>query len=144
MIFHHNDDQLAVRKSPFASTETAKSLKINTVNYAHEILNQQPNLTKEEKKGIITKICANRKILKIEDLKHEPDFPHQAKSANEETKQFVENEKILLKQEQDRYLQRVQEILSKDTYSDRDVLIVALGLNHLLYLMVVMRYFKKF
>ncbi len=127
VIFHHNDNQIAVRKSPFASTETAKNLKINTVNYAHEILNQQTNLTKEERKAIITRICANRKILKIEDLKHEPDFLHQAESQNKEIKN---NEKIILKQEKDRYLQRVHKILLQDKYSDRDVLMIALGLNH--------------
>lgn len=130
VIFHHNDNQIAVKKSPFASTETAKSLKTNTVNYAHEILNQQTNLTNEERKAIIIRICANRKILKIEDLKHEPAFPHQVESANEKIIKLVKNEKIILKQEQDRYLQRVDAILSKDTYSDRDVLIIALGLNH--------------
>ncbi len=124
VIFHHEGNQIAVRKSPFASTETAKSLKINTVNYAREILNQQTDLTETERKAILARIGVNRQILKIEDLHHEPDFPHQAPSANE-------NERVILKQEQERYLQRVQAILSKDTYSDRDALIIALGLKNL-------------
>lgn len=131
VIFHHNGNQIAVIKSPFASTETAKNLKINTVDYAREILNQT-KLTSEEKKVIITKICANRKILKIEDLKHELVFPHQDQvdSENKIITKLVGNEKIILKQEQDRYLQRVYTILSQDKYTDRDVLIIALGLNH--------------
>lgn len=130
VIFHHNDDQIAVRKSPFASTETAKNLKINTINYAHEIMNQQTNLTNEERKAIITRICANRKILKIEDLKYESAFPHQVEFANEKITKLLGNEKIILKQEQDRYLQRVLTILLQDKYSNRDVLIIALSLNH--------------
>lgn len=130
VIFHHNKDQIAVRKSPFASTETAKSLKVNTINYAREILNQKTFLHPLIRKAILARVCVNRNILKIEDLKNDPDFTHQAKPANEETKQFVENEKIILIQEQDAYLQRVQAILSKNTYTDRDVLMVALGLNH--------------
>ena len=130
VIFHHDDNQIAVRKSPFASTETAKKLKINTVDYAREILNQQTQLTSDEREAIITKICANRKILKIEDLKNELDFPPQVESTNEPITKLVANEKILLKQEQDRYLQRVETILSKNKYSDRDALMVALGLNH--------------
>lgn len=125
VIFHHNDDQIAVRKSPFASTETAKNLKINTVNYACEILNQQTNLTDEEREKILTRIRANRKILNIEDLKYEP-----VESSNEKITKLVGNEKIILKQEQDSYLKRVHTILSQDEYSDRDVLMIALGLNH--------------
>ena len=130
VIFHHHDNQIAVRKSPFSSTETAKNLKINTVNYAIEILNQQANLTNAERKEILARICVDRKILKIENLKPENGFPYQAKSENDSTKRFTENEKAILKQEQDGYLQRVQTILSKTIYTDRDVLMIALGLNH--------------
>ena len=131
VIFHHHDDQIAVIKSPFSSTETAKSLKINTVNYARKILSQQMDLTSEESEAIITKICVNRKILNIDDLQHEPTFPRQVESIDEEMTIFVENEKVIVKQEQDRYLQRVHTILSQDQYSDRDALIIALGLKDL-------------
>ncbi len=126
VIFHHDNNQIAVRKSPFASTATAKSLKINTVNYAREVLDQQTHLTHEEKETIIKSICANRKILTIEDLKNEPAFPQQAEPVIE----LVENEKSILKQEKNRYLDRVSAILSQPEFSDRDVLIIALGLNH--------------
>src|SRR3990167_840942 len=129
LIFHHHGDQIAVRKSPFASTETAKSLKLNTIDYAREILNQQEQLTDKERQAILAKICANRKILKIDDFKHEPGFPKLAKPANEKAKNSVELEKKILKQEQYAYLQRVEQILLKKAYSNRDVLIVALGLN---------------
>ena len=130
VIFHYSDNQIAVRKSPFASTETAKSLKINTINYAREILNQRTFLHPLIRNAIMESICVNRKILRINDLKQEPDFPHQAILANEITVKTIENEVIMLMQEQARYLQRVQEILSKNKYSDRDALTVALGLNH--------------
>jgi ankyrin repeat protein len=130
VIFHNDGDQIAVRKSPFASTETAKNLKINTVNYAREVLNQNPQLSNIEREKIIAKICVNRKILKIEDLKHEPNFRHEIKYNNEAITKLSEDQKIILKQEQDRYLSRVDRILGQDKYSDRDLLLIALGLNH--------------
>lgn len=130
VIFHDNKQQIAVRKSPFASTETAKSLKINTVNYARDILNQNTSLHPSIRKAILASICTNRKVLTIDDLKHEHDFLKIVKSATKIPKQFIENEHLILKQEQDRYLQRVNKVLSQDKYSDRDVLIIALGLNH--------------
>lgn len=130
VIFHHDGDQIAVRKSPFASTQTAKDLKINTVNYAREVLSQQRDLTPQEKESILKKIGVNRRILNIEDLEQEPDFSALVKSNNERMTAFVENEQIIITQEQERYLQRVQKILSQDKYSDRDVLIIALGLQH--------------
>ncbi len=127
VIFHHNGNQIAVRKSPFASTETAKALKINTIEYARKIFKDNE---------IITKICANREILSIEDLKKVPGFL-EAKDKVQEIAMLVAleaEETQIIKKEKNRYITRVQAILGRvesNEHTDRDILIIALGLKDL-------------
>src|SRR3990167_1856292 len=81
VVFHNefiidnyvSDYQVVVKKSKFASTETAKELKINTVNYAAKIL-ENTKLSLDDKKRILQNISENPNILKIDDLKIIPDF----------------------------------------------------------------------
>jgi len=119
VIFHHafngKNYQVAVRKSLFASTETAKELKINTLKYA-----QASGAGEKE----IRAIALNRDILKISDLKKVPGVSHAKLEAQEQ--QILEQEKI-------NYIARVLTILSRAEserkFTDRDALIIALGLK---------------
>ena len=53
----------------FASTKTAKELKINTIEYACAVL-KKTSLDRRAQEEMITKICSSRNVLKIEDLKN--------------------------------------------------------------------------
>ena len=69
VIFYHGQDQVAVRKSLFASTKTVKELKVNTIEYARAMLG------KDGSDELIAKIALSRDILKIQDLKKMDGFP---------------------------------------------------------------------
>lgn len=133
VIFYHDTYQVVVIKSPFASTETAKQLKVNTIAYAREIL-ELTSLDSSAKEEIIKGICANRDILKIEDLKKAPGFS-QGEFEDLSITKLVENEKHILEKEQNNYIMRVQDILGRaesgKKFTERDLLIIALGLKDL-------------
>ncbi|MFI4955179.1 MAG: ankyrin repeat domain-containing protein, partial [Gammaproteobacteria bacterium] len=131
VIFYHETYQVVVRKSKFASTETAKKLKVNTMEYAREVL-KKTSLDSAAIEEMITKVCANRDILEIEDLKKIPDFP-QGKFEDQKITKLVEEEKRILEKEKKNYIVRVQEILARvesgEKFAERDLLIIALGLK---------------
>ncbi len=126
VIFYQGNDQIAVKKGIFASTETAKELKINTINYAREILCG----AKEE---MLTEISVNRDILNIEDLKKITHFP-QEKFKDREITKFMEVENRIVEKEKNNYIVCVQKIFSRSEsgvkFTERDLLIIALGIKH--------------
>ena len=126
VIFHHGEYQVAVRKSLFASTQTAKELKVNTIEYARAILG------KDGADELIAKIALNRDILNIQDLKKIEGFPELRFEGGDVAK-FVEQENQILGKEQENYLTRVRDILGRadpiEQLTDRDVLELLLGLK---------------
>lgn len=128
-----SDYQVVVRKSPFASTGTAKELKINTVKYACEIL-EATAIDADRKEVLIIKICASRDVLKIEDLKSVPGFP-QVEFEGEKITRLIAEEATVLEKEKNNYIHHVQEILARaksgEKFTDRDLLIIVLGLKDL-------------
>jgi hypothetical protein len=126
VIFHHGEYQVAVRKSLFASTQTAKELKVNTIEYARAILG------KDEADELIAKIALNRDILNIQDLKKIDGFP-ELRFEGEDVAKFVEQENQILGKEQENYLKHVRDILGRadpvEQLTDRDVLELLLGLK---------------
>lgn len=132
VIFYHSNHQIALKKPTFSSTKTAAELKINTVNYACEVLKHTsiPDETAEE---IIIKICLNRDIIKIEDLTKINDFP-QLKTSVKEAQKLIEKESKIVDQERNNYISRVEKILAKldsdENVTERDILVIALGLKH--------------
>ncbi len=124
VIFHHGEQQVAVRKSLFASTKTAKELKVNTIKYARAMLG------KDGSDELIAKIALNRDILKIQDLK---DVFLELKLEGANVSEFVEREVQILGQEQENYLTRVRDILKRadpiEQLTDRDGLVLLLGLK---------------
>ncbi|HHZ4597791.1 TPA: ankyrin repeat domain-containing protein [Legionella pneumophila] len=126
VIFHHGEYQVAVRKSLFASTQTAKELKVNTIEYVRAILG------KDGADELIAKIALNRDILNIQDLKKIEGFP-ELRFEGEDVAKFVEQENQILGKEQENYLTRVRDILGRadpiEQLTDRDVLELLLGLK---------------
>jgi hypothetical protein len=126
VIFHHGEYQVAVRKSLFASTQTAKELKVNTIEYARAILGEGAS------DELIAKIALNRDILTIQDLKKIDGFP-ELRFEGEDVAKFVEQENQILGKEQENYLTRVRDILGRadpiEQLTDRDVLELLLGLK---------------
>ncbi|HAU1150667.1 TPA: ankyrin repeat domain-containing protein [Legionella pneumophila] len=126
VIFHHGEYQVAVRKSLFASTHTAKELKVNTIEYARAILG------KDASDELIAKLALNRDILNIQDLKKIDGFP-ELRFEGEDVAKFVEQENQILGKEQENYLTRVRDILGRadpiEQLTDRDVLELLLGLK---------------
>nr|WP_241495272.1 hypothetical protein [Legionella pneumophila] len=126
VIFHHGEYQVAVRKSLFASTHTAKELKVNTIEYARTILG------KDASDELIAKLALNRDILNIKDLKKIDGFP-ELRFEGEDVAKFVEQENQILGKEQENYLTRVRDILGRadpiEQLTDRDVLELLLGLK---------------
>ncbi|HAU2125134.1 TPA: ankyrin repeat domain-containing protein [Legionella pneumophila] len=126
VIFHHGEYQVAVRKSLFASTQTAKELKVNTIEYARAILG------KDASDELIAKIALNRDILNIQDLKKINGFP-ELRFEGEDVAKFIEQENQILGKEQENYLTRVRDILGRadpiEQLTDRDVLELLLGLK---------------
>ncbi|WP_412755060.1 ankyrin repeat domain-containing protein [Legionella pneumophila] len=126
VIFYHGEYQVAVRKSLFASTQTAKELKVNTIEYARAILG------KDGADELIAKIALNRDILNIQDLKKIDGFP-ELRFEGEDVAKFVEQENQILGKEQENYLTRVRDILGRadpiEQLTDRDVLELLLGLK---------------
>ncbi|KTD00995.1 ankyrin repeat domain-containing protein [Fluoribacter gormanii] len=126
VIFHHGEYQVAVRKSLFASTQTAKELKMNTIEYARAILG------KDGAHELIAKIALNRDILNIQDLKKIEGFP-ELRFEGEDVAKFVEQENQILGKEQENYLTRVRDILGRadpiEQLTDRNVLELLLGLK---------------
>ncbi|RJT64838.1 ankyrin repeat domain-containing protein [Legionella taurinensis] len=126
VIFHHGEYQVAVRKSLFASTQTAKELKVNTIEYARAILG------KDGADELIAKIALNRDILNIQDLKKIEGFP-ELRFEGEDVAKFVEQENQILGKEQENYLTRVRDILGRadpiEQLTDREVLELLLGLK---------------
>ncbi|KTD25254.1 Ankyrin repeats (3 copies) [Legionella maceachernii] len=126
VIFHHGEYQVAVRKSLFASTQTAKELKVNTIEYARAILGEDGA---DEQ---IAKIALNRDILTIQDLEKIDGFP-ELRFEGDDVAKFVEQENQILGKEQENYLIRVRDILGRadpiEQLTDRDVLEILLGLQ---------------
>ena len=131
VIFYHGGQQMAVHKSMFATTETAKELKINTVEYAREIL-KATSLEEDAKAALLEVICANRDLLRIEDLGKVPGFPEVRIDAPAITA-LLEQEGTILEAEKIRYITRVQGILERADagvkLTDRDSLTITLGLK---------------
>jgi hypothetical protein len=125
VIFYHGEYQIAVKKSLFASTETAKNLKINTVEYARFMLRGVASAE------LIEQIALRRDILNIQDLKKVDGFP--ALRFEGGGSAFFEQEKQILEEEQGNYLTRVRGILARAAHveqlTDRDVLELTLGLK---------------
>ena len=129
--FTINDDvadyQVVVKKSRFASAQSAKELKINTVNYAAEIL-ENAKLTPNAKKRILQKISGDSAILTIGDLKKCSYFPKEIPEVNRYATFIAIHEGEIV--EKDNYIQLVKEILAKgDKVNSRDILELALGLK---------------
>jgi len=133
VIYYHGNNQIAVRKSMFASTATAKELKINTIEYAIEFLNKNVFDTYTRGK-IITKICLNRDILKIEHLKNASDL-FQRKFENQKNIKLVTEQNRILEKEKYNYIMRVKRILTRaelgEKFTEKDLLIITLGLKDL-------------
>ncbi len=130
--FTMNDDisdyQVVIKKSKFSSTQTAKELKINTLNYAAKILENSTH-SFNGKKRILQIISENPNIIKMDDLKIIPNFLSE-KSETKEATFLVINENKILTKEKDAYIQLVQKILAKGDKADhRDILKIALGLK---------------
>ncbi|MBN9228008.1 MULTISPECIES: ankyrin repeat domain-containing protein [Legionella] len=126
VIFHHGKCQLAVRKSLFATTQTAKELKINTIEYACAFLG------KDVSDELIAKIALNRNILTIQELTKIEGFP-KLRFEGEDVTKFVEKESQISAKEQKNYLKRVHHILGRanpiEQLTDRDILELLLGLK---------------
>lgn len=135
VIFYHDGYQVAVIKSMFASTESAKALKMNTIAYAREVLTYSDN-----KEVILASICRRRDILhiadleKIEELKNITSL-HRSAVENPTTIVLMDNEAHLIAKEKNRYLERVQAILTRLASGlpllDKDPFVIALGLKDL-------------
>lgn len=133
VIFYHDNYQVVVKKSMFASTETARELKINTIEYARAIL-KLTALDHNAREEILKNICGNRDILKTEDLKKIPDFP-QEKTEDLAITRLVTKENQILEKEKNNYIARVRKIIasmsSGKKITKRDLLIITLGLKDL-------------
>ncbi len=133
VIFYHDNYQVVVIKSMFASRQTAKELKVNTLAYAREIL-KLTSLDSHAREEMIKSICANRDILKIVNLKKAPGFP-QSEFESQAITNMKANEKKILEKEKNNYIVRAQEILERaasgEKFTERDTLIIALGLKDL-------------
>ena len=126
VIFHHKGAQVAVRKSLFASTKTAKELKVNTIDYARALLG-------EGRDGLLVQIALRRDILNIQDLKKIDGFP-ELQFAGEHTAKFIANEQQILSKERENYLTRVSGILDRARadsiqLTNRDGIELLLGLK---------------
>ena len=126
VIFHHEGDQFAVRKSLFASTKTAKELKVNTIDYARALLG-------EGRDELLAQIALRRDILNIQDLKKIDGFP-ELQFEGEHVAKFVAKEDQILGKEQENYLTRVSGILDRARadpiqLTDRDGIELLLGLK---------------
>jgi hypothetical protein len=128
VIFHHGDYQVVAIKSMFASTKTAKALKINTIDYACEVL-ETMTLDDDARKKIIAEICGRRDILTIGDLNKFHEDMFKAPLVTEK----VAIEQHILAKEKDNYITRLSEILSRSAdvgaIEERDLLVIALGLK---------------
>ena len=123
------DYQVVAKKTKFASTQTAKELKINTVNYAAKILENAP-LDLNAKKEILKNISGDSDILKIDDLKKHPYFKIEKSEITGLAKWLAVHEKEILEKEKDNYIHLVKEILVKrEKVDSRDLLELALGLK---------------
>ena len=131
VIFHHDEHQLVAIKSKFASTQSTKALKINTVDYAREFLHYS-QLSTVNKEALMQAICSSRQAMKISDLDTFPSFP-QEKINNKKLSSIKAKENTIIQQEKSNYLTRVQSILleakSNGEFSDRDALVITLGLK---------------
>lgn len=126
VIFYHSQYQVAVRKSLFASTQTAKELKVNTIEYARAMLGN------EGSDELIAKIALSRNILTIQDLKKIDSFP-ELQLEEENFTRFADQEIQILDKEKENYLTRVRSILERadpiEQLTDRDILELLLGLK---------------
>ena len=120
--------QVIVKKSKFSSTQTAKALKVNTVNYAAKVL-ETTKLSLDAKQRVLQEISNSRDILKVDDLKLIPDFPAE-RYETKETAALLMKENQILASEKYEYIELVHRILSKGNKADhRDILKIALGLK---------------
>jgi hypothetical protein len=125
VIFHHDGVQVAARKSLFASTQTAKKLKVNTIDCARALLG-------EDRDELLAQIALSRDVLKIQDLKKIDGFPELRPKGKSDSK-FVEQEMQVLGKEQENYLTRVTDILRRadpiENLTTRDIVELLLGLK---------------
>jgi Ankyrin repeat len=126
VVFFNGDTQIAVRKSLFATTQTAKELKVNTVEFARAMLGESAS------KESIKKIALHRDILKIEDLKKIDDFPT-LNLEQESLKKFIDEELRIIGVEQANYITQARDILDRaapiEQLTNRDLVVLLLGLK---------------
>lgn len=134
VIFHHEQQQMAAKKSMFSTTDTTKAIKINTIKYAVEIL-ESIALTEHARKKILADISLNRDIVTIEELNSLNEIFYLPHRQNPKITSLLENEAAILEREKRRYLSAVEKILTKseakETISDRESLLLTLGLKSL-------------
>lgn len=131
VIFYHDGHQLITKKSKFASTNSAKKLKINTINYVQETL-AQSDLSGIKKAELIKKIRLSREINRIDNLAYQADFP----KYNIITPTMISlkaQENRILDDDKDKYISQITRIVTKTqsgkTITERETLIVALCLK---------------
>ena len=125
---HVCEYQVIVKKSKFSSTQIAKALKVNTVNYAAKFL-ETTKLGFETKQRVLQKISSSRDILKVDDLKLIPNFPAK-RYETKETAVLLMKENLILASGKYNYIQLVHGILVKGNKADhKDILKIALGLK---------------
>lgn len=126
VIFHDDKCQVAVRKSLFATTASAKAMKLNTLTYAREAL------AEEGGEKLIQQIALDRDVLTIEDVNRKGYLSASIHDAAIDDKYLTQEARITA-QEQASYQERVQDILTRadpiEQLSDRDPLDITLGLK---------------
>lgn len=132
VVFYNDTFQVVAKKSVFASTTSVKEVKINTIKYAKEALNQT-TLSLKEKESLLKNLALSPDILTIDDLAKIPDFL-QGIIDNDAIRSFAQHERNLLKQEKDVYIEHVKNILLRSDKGEdikaRDSLILALVLKN--------------
>ena len=125
-LFFHNDTQIAVRKSLFATTKTAKALKINTIEYAKAVLGDSASAE------LVNKIALDRDVLTINDLKKMYDLP-ELKFGQESIKKYIDEELRILGVERSNYITQIRDILDRassiEKITSRDLVVLLLGLK---------------
>ena len=128
VVFYHSDMQVIAKRLPFASIESAKALKVNTVMYAQKLLDST-TLEQDEKSKIINKISLSRDVVVIEDLQKISELP-KGMVEDEELDDLLLSQYKIQENEKSNYLARVQQILMREA-TERDVLTIALGLKNI-------------
>lgn len=136
IVFHHQFDhanllQLATKKPMYSTIESAKSLKLNTVAYAIEVLNST-SIERNVREQLLREICLSRDVVKINDLSKIRGFPVDIPVSQALFRLSYEESRITL-HEKRHYISKIEEILKRAqsaTCTDRDYLDIALGLKN--------------